>query len=115
MVQALCRQNGTGPYSGSGSTKAKLAPPSSFSPRPTFPRRSAASSSRPSVPAQQATTTIPISYRGVGAGRSCPTRTGATLSQLGENIMGPTFLGPGTQQTFATSYWLGAAMFVVAL
>src|SRR5262245_37353497 len=76
MVQALCRQNGTGPYSRSGSTKAKLAPPSSFSLRPTFPRRPAASSSRPSAPAQQATTTIPISYRGVGAGRSCLRRTG---------------------------------------
>src|SRR5262245_17390151 len=44
MVQALCRQNGTGPYSGSGTTKAKLTPPSSFLPRPTFPRGPAASS-----------------------------------------------------------------------
>jgi hypothetical protein len=26
MVQALCRRNGTGPYSRSGSTKAKLGP-----------------------------------------------------------------------------------------
>src|SRR6516225_4440312 len=27
MVQALCRRNGTGPYSRSGSTKAELATP----------------------------------------------------------------------------------------
>src|SRR6266566_5562622 len=30
MVQALCRPNGTGPYSRSGSTKAKLAVPSLY-------------------------------------------------------------------------------------
>ena len=37
MVQALCWQNGTGPYPGSGSTKAKLAASPSFSPCATLP------------------------------------------------------------------------------
>jgi hypothetical protein len=95
MVQALCRRNGTGPYSRSGSTKAELAPPSSFSLRPTFPRRPAASSSRPSAPAQQATTTqflSPIVVSALGD----PVHEGsvASLSRPGENITGTTFLGP---------------------
>src|SRR5262249_43463995 len=47
MGKGVGGKNGTGPYSGSGSTKAKLAPSSSFSPRPTFRRRPAASSSTP--------------------------------------------------------------------
>ena len=110
MVQALCRQNGTGPYSGSGSTKAKLARRSSSSPRPTFPRCPAASSSRPSAPAQQATTPIPISYRGVGAGRSCPRWAGRQSVATRRKYHGNDLPRPETQQTFGTSYWLGAAM-----
>src|SRR5262249_21580984 len=108
MVQALCRQNGTGPYSGSGSTKAKLAPPSSFSLRPTLPRRPAASSSRPSRRHSKRPPQFlfPIVVSALGD----PVQDGpvASLPRPGKNITGTTVLGARNSADIWHKLLLGA-------
>src|SRR5262245_51439899 len=104
MVQALFRQNGTGPYSGSGSTKAKLAPSSSFSPRPTFRRRPAkfihAHRRRHSKRPPQFLSPIVVSARGPPSKMN---RTPVVATR--RKYHGNDLPRPGTQQTFGTNYW----------